>query len=382
MQGDLGDSSSGYGGSSIVSSSVSGNLFKPDVPLVSNFPLCGSPLSYPADPCLPPSPLVPTCLDQSRPTEEEQFSEDSLTESPGKRSRVTKRLEELAQQIDNEDSLANIDSLISAAQYPDVNKEIGPDSLIPVRHSSCSILEADSLEDFRLSLSDPREIMDQQLAEIDGQIKDIETRQLLSQLESLQQEISRLGSSDHPPRAQWTAGDVSLATTDLSDNKITKFSYEDVGRDELLETRRLSTQSSLSCVTDIDSSDPPRPQRASLPSPVPNTRAILAARREREAGKTPVRPLVEHSGAVGVRSLWIPAGPSRPRLRIQKTGSSSSSNISNKNSQKRSVRDNGAIGKKLQIQNLSILPNKAEGSQSWHEGMLLSVDVRYLQLLI
>ena len=354
-------------------SSASCNQFKLDIP-VSNFPRAGSPLCYPPDtrPGLPPSSLVPICLDQSQPTEEEQFSEDSLTESPGKRSRVTKRLKELAQQIDHEDSLANIDSLISAVQDPDVNKEIGADSLIPVRHSSCSILEADSLEDFRVLLPDPGEIIDKQLSHIDEQIKDIETRQLLNQLESLQQEIASLGSSEEqPPRAQWTAKNVSLAATDLSDNKIIKFSYEDV--------RRHSAQSSLSSLTDIDSRDPPLPQRASLPSPVPNTRRLQeATRRERE---TPTRPLVEHSGAVGLRSLWIPAGPARGRPRIQQSRSS----ISNKNLQKHSVRDNRAIGKKLQIQHLSILPNKAEGSktsQSWHEGMLLSVDVRYLLLLI
>ena len=354
-------------------SSVSCNQFKLDIPVS---PLCYQPEAAPG-PGLTPSKLVPTCPDQSWPTEEEQFSEDSLTESPGKRSRVTKRLKELAQQIDNEDSLANIDSLISAVQDPDGNKEIGADSLIPVRHSSCSILEADSLEDFRVLLPDPGEIIDKQLSHRDEQIKDIETRQLLNQLESLQQEIASLGSSEQPPRAQWTAKNVSLAVTDLSDNKIIKFSYEDVGcEEELGRTRRHSGQSSLSSLTDIDSGDPPLPQRASLPSPVPNTRRLQeAARRERE---TPSRPLVEHSGAVGLRSLWIPAGPTRVRPRIQQSRSS----ISNKNLQKHSVRDNGAIGKKLQIQNLSILPNKAEGSQSWHEGMLLSVDVRDLQLLI
>ena len=363
-------------------SSVSCNQFKLDIPVS---PLCYQPEAAPG-PGLTPSKLVPTCPDQSWPTEEEQFSEDSLTESPGKRSRVTKRLEELAQQIDNEDSLANIDSLISAVQDPDSNKEIGADSLIPVRHSSCSILEADSLEDFRVLLPDPREIMDKQLSEIDEQIKDIETRQLLNELESLQQEVVSLASSDseQPARAQWTAQTVWLATGDLSDNKITKFSYEDVGCEP---DRRLSVQSSqssqssqsdLCSVTDIASWDPPRPQRASLPSPVPNTRRLQAAARR----DSPTRPLVEHSGAVGLRSLWIPAGPLRARPRIKQTSSSNSSSISSKNLPKHSVRDNGAIGKKLQIQNLSILPNKAEGSQSWHEGMLLSVDVRDLQLLI
>lgn len=253
---------------------------------------------------------------------------------------MTKRLAELAQQIDNEDSLANIDSLISAAQCP-ANKEIAGDF-------TSSMLEADSLEDILTSVPDSSQLMDIQV-----HCKDVETRQLLNELQSLEQEIASICTQGQS-RSQWSMKTLDIATEDLTDNKIMKFSYEDVGSQ--LESPNCSS------VSDIDISDPPRPQRASLPSPVPNMKRLSA---KRDSGVAPPRQMVEHSGAVGVTRMWIPAG-AKPRIQP----ATSSSNFTNKNLQKLTIRDNGrAIGKKLQI--LSILPNKAEGSQSWNERILL-----------
>ena len=371
LQGDLGESSSGFVGSSTLSS-VSCDQFKLDIP-VSNFPMTVSPLCYQTGlEKLPPSPLVPPCPNQSR-SEEEEFSEDSLTNSPSRRSRLTRKTE-LAQQIDNEDPLANIDSLIPGGE-PD-KTDIASDSPIPARGLPSSMLEADSLED--LPVPDCRQLMEIQISEISDQSKDIETSQLLSELESLEQEIERLSlRGDGQSRSQWRQPSLDLPTGDLTDNRVTRFSYEDVGSG--LPPRRLSTESSCSSevtrpssvcsqvtrpssVTDIDISDPPRPQRASLPSPVPNTRALLA----RREGKVGDRKMEEHCGAVGVTSMWIPASI-RPRPRIK--SASPASNTTNKHLQTLSSRDNRAVGKKLQI--LNILPNKAEGSQSWNGRILL-----------
>ena len=187
LQGDLGESSSGFVGSSTVSS-VSCDQFKLDIP-VSNFPMTVSPLCYQTGlEKLPPSPLVPPCPNQSR-SEEEEFSEDSLTNSPSRRSRLTRRVKtELAEQIDNEDPLANIDSLIPGGE-PD-KTDIASDSPIPARSLPSSLLEADSLED--LPVPDCRQLMEIQISEISDHSKDIETSQLLSELESLEQEIERL----------------------------------------------------------------------------------------------------------------------------------------------------------------------------------------------
>ena len=365
LQGDLGESSSGFVGSSTLSS-LSRDQFKLDIP-VSNFPMSVSPLCYQAGlEKLPPSSLALPGPNLSHQSGEEDFSEDSLTESPGKRTRVTKRLKELAQQIDNEESLANIDSLISGIEEP-VNKEIATDSLIPVRDFSSSMLEADSLEDFHVSVP----LMEKQISEINDH-RDIETCQLLTELEGLQQEIEGL-CSPAQSRSQWRLETPDLASH-LTDNEIMQWSFQHTGSGGSELTSRDSAESCCSSsLTDINISDPPRPQRASLPSPVPNIK--LSGRREagkvsgrKEAGKVTARPMVEHSGAVGVTSMWIPAASVRARPRIQTAGTNTANKLSHRLLTK-TVRDNGPIGKKLQI--LSILPNKAEGSQSWNGRILL-----------
>ena len=115
----------------------------------------------------------------------------------------------------------------------------------------------------------------------------------------------------------------------------------------------------------------PVPRKATLPSPVPNLSRLASAKKTNTSLKS--RPLVEHSGAVGVTSMWIPAAsntkdPGHPpmsttRPKIHRGGSSST--CANKTQgQRTNIRgDNAgaALGKKLQIK--TVLPNKqrAEG---------------------
>ena len=371
--GDLGCSdSSGFVGSSRMSSTST--KFQLNLPC-SNFPVSVSSDSYRTG---------LGSITSSHHPEEDDFSEDSLLEceSPGKRNRVTQRLAELAQQIDCDDSLANIDSLKSRN-----DDNINPhsslvliDSLNPAMTMSTTTLvsEADSLE-FSPATSN-RHDLQKKINVINAQIKDIETRQLLNELESLEKEILSVSlrqqqESSSASRSCWTVTDIEIACDDLTDNNVMTYSYENVGsmlgssrRDSLISTATVS-------VCDIDiSGDPPVPQKATLPSPVPNFTKFNS----KKALKPTIRPMVSHTGAVGVTSMWIPAsnssdclsspsgltGPPAVRPKIQSKCSTANSNITNKSLQRTNIRDNGAIGKKLQIQ--SILPNKhkAEGSKS------------------
>merc|ERR1719350_710076 len=123
--------------------------------------------------------------------------------------------------------------------------------------------------------------------------------------------------------------------------------------------------------------DPPMPRKATLPSPVPNLSRLVASTKKSNTGlKT--RPLVEHSGAVGVTSMWIPAAsntrdPGSPmsvmpasssRPKIHRGGASGGANKTV--GQRTNIRDNGALGKKLQIQ--TVLPNKQRAEVSGKKG--------------
>lgn len=358
LQGDLG-SSSGFVGSSNLSaatSSQSVTSFQTNLP-VSNFPLLVSSDSY-------RSGHSSLSLDPNNP-DEDDFSEDSLLEceeSPGKRKRVTKRLEELAQQIhDRDDSLAIIDSLVSSSQAPEMGRSLNlMDSLNPVRSVIPAITDTDSLEHSPATVN--RQNLEKKISDINAQIKEIETRQLMNELEHLEKEVMSvsLTSPSPGPRPKWTVTDIEIACDDLAGNSVMSYSYEG--------SRRESVASSS--VTDLDI-DPPMPRKATLPSPVPNLSRLAASTKKSNTGlKT--RPLVEHSGAVGVTSMWIPAAsntrdPGSPmsvmpasssRPKIHRGGASGANKTVG---QRTNIRDNGALGKKLQIQ--TVLPNKqrAEG---------------------
>ena len=339
-----------------IVSSQSVASFQTNLP-VSNFPMSVSADSY-------RSGHGSLSLDPNNP-DEDDFSEDSLLEceeSPGKRKRVSKRLEELAQQIqDRDDSLANIDSLASSSRdenNPSLNMM---DSLNPVRPVTPII--PDSLEYSPATVN--RQNLERKISDINAQIKDIEARQLLGELESLEKEVISvsLASPSIGPRPKWTVTDIEIACDDLSGNSVMSYSYEG--------SRRESLTSSIMTDLDMDQ-DPPVPRKATLPSPVPNLSRLASAKKSSPKS----RPLVEHSGAVGVTSMWIPAasntrepGPpmsgtpaSTTRPKIHRGGSSGAS--ANKTPGQRSNnRDNAgaALGKKLQIQ--TVLPNKqrAEG---------------------
>lgn len=362
LQGDLGSSSSGFVGSSNLSAATSAQIvssqsvtsFQTNLP-VSNFPMSVSADSYRAG-------HGSLSLDPNNP-DEDDFSEDSLLEceeSPGKRKRVSKRLEELAQQIqDRDDSLANIDSLASSSRDENNPSPNMMDSLNPVR--PVTPLIPDSLEYSPATAN--RQNLERKISDINAQIKEIEARQLLSDLESLEKEVLSvsLASPSLGPRPKWTVTDIEIACDDLSGNSVMSYSYEG--------SRRESVTSSM---TDLDmDQDPPVPRKATLPSPVPNLARLASAKKSSPSLKS--RPLVEHSGAVGVTSMWIPAAsntrdpglplsgtPMRPKIH---RGGSSGACANKTPGQRSNIRDNAgaALGKKLQIQ--TVLPNKqrAEG---------------------
>ena len=384
--GDLGCSdSSGFVGSSKLSSSTSPSLstkFQLNIPCT-NFPTSVSSDSYRTG---------LGSISSSHHPEEDDFSEDSLLEyeSPGKRKRVTKRLAELAQQIDCDDSLANIDSLKSRNDDNNIKPQpsLGMiDSLNPAMSMSTTTLvsEVDSLELSPATSS--RHDLQKKINVINAQIKDIETRQLLNELESLEKEILsvslRQQQQESSSRSRWTVTDIEIACDDLTDNNVMTYSYENVGsllgssrRDSIVSNSTITTPTVSVCDIDI-SEDPPLPQKATLPSPIPN---LTKFNFKKPTPKPSVRPMVSHTGAVGVTSMWIPASNSSDclsssssstgpvaaavRPKIQSKSPNANSNTTNKSAQRTNIRDNGAIGKKLQIQ--SILPNKhkAEGSKS------------------
>ena len=344
--------------SSQIVCSESVTSFQTNLP-VSNFPMSVSSDSY-------RSGHGSLSLDPNNP-DEDDFSEDSLLEceeSPGKRKRVTKRLEELAQQIqDKDDSLANIDSLASSSR-----DEIGPslnlmDSLNPVRSDNPLIADKDSLEYSPATVN--RQNLEKKISDINAQIQEIEARQLLCELENLENEVISVSvtSPSLGLRPKWTVTDIEIACDDLEGNSVMSYSYEG--------SRRESVSSSMAGLTDQDmDQDPPLPRKALLPSPVPNLSRLSSAKKSNPILKS--RPLVEHSGAVGVTSMWIPAASntrdpgssmsgtpaSTTRPKIHRGGSSGATKAQG---QRANIRDNGALGKKLQIQ--TVLPNKqrAEG---------------------
>ena len=339
---------------SAATSSQSVTSFQTNLP-VSNFPLLVSPDSY-------RSGHGSLSLDPNNP-DEDDFSEDSLLEceeSPGKRKRVTKRLEELAQQIqDRDDSLVNIDSLVSSSPDPEMGRSLNlMDSLNPVRSVIPAITDTDSLEYSPATVN--RQNLEKKISDINAQIKEIETRQLMGELEHLEKEVLSVSVTSPSPglRPKWTVTDIEIACDDLAGNSVMSYSYEGSRRDSVAS----------SSMTDLDM-DPPVPRKATLPSPVPNLSRLASTKKSNTGLKT--RPLVEHSGAVGVTSMWIPAAsntrdPASPmsgtlpasRPKIHRGGGSGANKTLG---QRTNIRDNGALGKKLQIQ--TVLPNKqrAEG---------------------
>ena len=367
--------------SSAVTSAPSKTSFQTNLP-VTNFPLSVSSDSY-------RSGHGSLSLTPNNP-DDDDFSEDSLleceAENPGKRKRVSKRLEELAQQIqDRDDSLANIDSIALSSRHEKTSSPRDPslnliDSLNPEEWAvSPTVTETDSLEFSPASVN--RQNLEKKISDINAQIKEIETRQLLSDLENLEKEIMSVSvtspnpkSPDPGSRPKWMVTDIEIACDDLTGNSVMSYSYENGG---FLGSRResvVSQDSSLAGVTDL-AMDPPMPRRATLPSPVPNLSRLASAKKlssNPRGPSGPTRPLVEHSGAVGVTSMWIPASntlsdmsPVSPMMSLStskpKIHRGGASHTSKTPGQRTNIRDNGSLGKKLQIQN--VLPNKqrAEG---------------------
>ena len=399
LHGDLG-SSSGFVGSSNLSTLSSVTEFKLNSPC-SNFPMTVSPLCYRtgsgkivpslasssnklssvlSSPYAKDEPLSSSSVHKTedKPSSGEEFSDDSLAESPGKRKRVSRRLRELAKQIDEEDSLAHVDSMSDEAFIDSIvpdkvvcapwvpQKIIEPDSLLPVKRSSAIEVEIDSLEP-NTAL---RENLEDKLIEINAQIENIESQQLKIELKKLEKEIFALSNSEansSPSRARWTKKDIEIATDDLSKNKEMSFSYENMA--PFLASRRNSTESSDSSSTlsvsiiNHDLSDLPMPKKAAHPSPIPNFPKISMRNENNVSG---FRKLVEHSGAVGVTSMWIPA-PTKPKIQSRLTNNTNNTNIPRIN-----IRDNGALNKKLQIQ--TVLPNKAEGS-------IMACEVSFIRII-
>ena len=402
LHGDLG-SSSGFVGSSNLSTVSSVTEFKLNSPC-SNFPMTVSPLCYRTGSRKIVSSIVsssnsklssklssscdkkeifpssPVCKSEEKPplSSGEEFSDDSLAESPGKRFRVSKRLEELAKQIDEEDSLAQVDSLADEAFIDNILPDkasclpwipaniIEPDSLLPAKSQSEIEVEIDSLEP-NIAL---KENLEMKLIEINAKIENIESIQLAKELDKLENKIVTLSpchTNSSPSRARWTKKDIEIATDDLSNNKEMSFSYENMA--PLLSSRRTSFESTDSSSTlslstgNLLMADLPTPKKATHPSPIPNFPKLLLKKEKHVSG---FRELVEHSGAVGVTSMWIPA-PSRPKIQSRLTNNTNITNIPRIN-----IRDNGALNKKLQIQ--TVLPNKAEGS-------ILACEVSFIQIV-
>ena len=381
LLGDLGcSSSSGCVGSSDMSASVpstntmsssapNNNTFQLNSPCA-NFPMSVSCDSYHSGPG-----SMPPAQDPDLPDEDE-FSEDSLleSESPRKRKRVTKSLVDVAQHLACEDSLANLDSLVAATPG------LGEDSLT---------MAVDSLDPGTMggglagagSPASVREQLARKISDINAQIKQVEARQLLAELASLEREVLSVSLTPSPgpspgARPRWTVTNIEIACEDLSGNSVQSYS-------EAASVTTLDTASTVSGPGELDLDlDPPVPRKATLPAPVPNLAKLQARRSGGCSAPAGTRPLVEHSGAVGVTSMWIPAADSpRPvtgkpplavRPKIQSKSKMTSGSGSNKAVQRTSSRDQkAAIGKKLQIE--TILPNKtrAEGSHGMLQELLL-----------
>ena len=382
LLGDLGcSSSSGCVGSSDMSSSVpSTNTMSSSVPNNNTFqlnsPCANFPMSVSCDSYHSGPGSMPSAQDPNLPDEDE-FSEDSLleSESPRKRKRVTKSLVDVAQHLACEDSLANLDSLVAAT--PGLGEA---DSLT---------MAVDSLDPGTMgggpagagSPASVREQLARKISDINAQIKQVEARQLLAELASLEREVLSVSLTPSPgpspgARPRWTVTNIEIACEDLSGNSVQSYS-------EAASVTALDTASTVSGPSDLELElDPPVPRKATLPAPVPNLAKLQARKSGGCSAPAGTRPLVEHSGAVGVTSMWIPAADSpRPvtgkpplavRPKIQSKSKMTSGSGSNKAVQRTSSRDQKtAIGKKLQIE--TILPNKtrAEGSHGMLQELLL-----------
>ena len=275
---------------------------------------------------------------------------------------MSQRLAELAQQIDTSDSLACIDSLSEKEGIASVKDD-------------ATILVTKTVMPDMSPASRTRLDLERQISDVNAQIKDIETRQLLNELESLEKEILSVSVTSGGSRNKWMVTDIEIACDDLRDNSVMTYSYENVASVLSDSVSTVTTSTETSSICDIDINDPPKPRKATLPSPVPNYQKFNF---KKPVNVKPCRPLVEHTGAVGVTSMWIPSSdnlslnsPSNGNCqssklpKIQpKCANANSFNISNKSSQRINIRDNGAINKKLQIQN--ILPNKHKAEGSLH----------------
>ena len=355
-----------------MSSSVpSTNTFQLNSPC-SNFPMSVSCASYHSGPgsMPPPDPDLP---------DEDEFSEDSLREeSPRKRKRLAAGLADVAPHLACEDSLANLDSLVAAT--PGLAEA---DSLTMAADS----LDPGSLGGGPAGVGSPASVREQlarKISDINAQIKQVEARQLLAELASLEREVLSVSLTPSPSpspgaRPRWTVTNIEIACEDLSGNSVK--SYSEAG--SVTSVTTLDTASTVSGPSDLELElDPPVPRKATLPAPVPNLAKLQARRSGGCPAPAGTRPLVEHSGAVGVTSMWIPAADSpRPvtgkpppavRPKIQSKSKMTSGSGSNKAVQRTSSRDQkAAIGKKLQIE--TILPNKtrAEGSHGMLQELLL-----------
>ena len=214
---------------------------------------------------------MPPAQDPDLPDEDE-FSEDSLleSESPRKRKRVTKSLVDVAQHLACEDSLANLDSLVAATPG------LGEDSLT---------MAVDSLDPGTMggglagagSPASVREQLARKISDINAQIKQVEARQLLAELASLEREVLSVSLTPSPgpspgARPRWTVTNIEIACEDLSGNSVQSYS-------EAASVTTLDTASTVSGPGELDLDlDPPVPRKATLPAPVPNL-AKLQARR-------------------------------------------------------------------------------------------------------
>ena len=369
LLGDLGDSSSsGVVGSSNMSSSTNFHLNIP----CNNFP---SVVSSQSDIYLPrPHSLTHNQDDD----EEDDFSEDSLVESERGEtlSRSFKKRRKSEQLNDGDDTLVCVDSLVddSKEKKEIVTREMTPMSLIS---------DVDSLE---LSPSTfNRQMLEKKISDINAQIREIEQRQMMSELETLDQEILSvdmeqevLSVSLSGTRSKWSVTDIEIACDALDNNDVINYSYENSRResatsnDESSKTESVMSRSVESMMTgssvehkltrsstDIDIANPPKPQRATLPSPVPNL-SKLKKPASRPSSLKP-RPMVEHSGAVGVTSMWIPSDakersstcPVKPKIQSKPP---KHPNTTNKKSPRDTNMTTAGFSRKLQIN--SILPNK------------------------
>ena len=363
--GDLGESSSsGFVGSEVLvqqqspcpSSLVSSAQFILNSPC-SNFPtLAVTPELY----------RVGEEEDDNLKVEEEdldRFSEDSLAESPGKQRRVSKRLAELARKIEQEDSLAMVDSLATDTVVPldslpgNLNlANVEPDSLLPVpslalvdslmptavEDASClpldsllpdtgrltedSGLPADSLfptdscpdEDSLLPVVDDMPTFTEQLTEINAALKDIEDHQerinLRVELSKLQRELKEMEKKDNfnldtsstnsPSRAKWRPMDVQIATDDLTCNPEMSFSYDNMA--PLLDCYK--------------SSSPPLPSNQPLlPPPSPQIRdkgysPDSSSEEEEEEGEEGASEVLQSQLPLPVKAKLPPPVPNLPLL--------------------------------------------------------------------